>query len=100
VSAGAVLAATEVAGFVDLVSWAVFGFFVGAVARLIVPGRQPIGLLWTLTLGVAGAILGGMAAEELLDVGETGAFDFESFVAGVIVATFLVATAAALLRRG
>lgn len=84
----------------DLLSWVVFGFFVGAFARLIVPGRQPIGLLWTLALGVAGAVSGGVIAEELLDIGDNDAFDFESFVAGVIVASFLVAIASNLVKRG
>lgn len=84
----------------DLLSWVVFGFFVGAFARLVVPGRQPIGLLWTLVLGVAGAVAGGVIAEELLDVGDDDAFDFESFVAGVVVAAFLVAIASSLVRRG
>lgn len=84
----------------DLLSWIVFGFFVGAVARLVVPGRQPIGLLWTLALGIAGAVAGGVIAEELLNVGSDDAFDLESFVAGVIVASFLVAIAANVLKRG
>ena len=84
----------------DLLSWVVFGFFVGAFARLVVPGRQPIGLLWTLVLGVTGAVAGGVIAEELLDVGDDDAFDFESFVAGVVVASFLVAIASSLVRRG
>ena len=84
----------------DLISWVVFGFFVGAFARLVVPGRQPIGLLWTLVLGVAGAVAGGVIAEELLDVGDNDAFDLESFVAGVVVASFLVAIASALVKRG
>ena len=84
----------------DLFSWVVFGFFVGAFARLVVPGRQPIGLLWTLVLGVAGAVAGGVVAEELLDIGDNDRFDFESFVAGVVVASFLVAIASSLVRRG
>jgi uncharacterized membrane protein YeaQ/YmgE (transglycosylase-associated protein family) len=43
-----------------LIGWAVFGLVVGAVARLIWPGRQPIGCLTTMVLGVSGSMVGGM----------------------------------------
>ncbi|MCA9070325.1 MAG: GlsB/YeaQ/YmgE family stress response membrane protein [Planctomycetaceae bacterium] len=42
-----------------ILAWAVFGLISGAVARLLVPGRQPIGLLATMFLGVVGSIVGG-----------------------------------------
>jgi uncharacterized membrane protein YeaQ/YmgE (transglycosylase-associated protein family) len=38
----------------------VVGLIAGAVARLLVPGRDPIGLLGTILLGVAGSFLGGI----------------------------------------
>ena len=37
----------------------IVGFFVGAIARLLMPGRDPIGLLGTIALGVAGSFFGG-----------------------------------------
>ena len=83
----------------DFVSWIVFGLFVGIVARLLVPGRQRIGVLWTLGLGIAGAVIGGVIAERALDIGDDDALDFGSFVASVIVATFLVAVAARIIDR-
>lgn len=42
-----------------ILSWLVFCLIAGAVARLLVPGRQPIGLLWTSVLGVIGSVVGG-----------------------------------------
>jgi uncharacterized membrane protein YeaQ/YmgE (transglycosylase-associated protein family) len=44
----------------SLVGWAFFGLLVGAMARLIWPGRQSMGLTGTMLLGVAGSIVGGL----------------------------------------
>ena len=38
---------------------AVFGLVVGALAKLIMPGRDPGGIIVTILLGIAGAVLGG-----------------------------------------
>jgi uncharacterized membrane protein YeaQ/YmgE (transglycosylase-associated protein family) len=43
-----------------LVSWLVFGFIVGIVARLIYPGAQSMGLLGTALLGIVGSMVGGL----------------------------------------
>jgi uncharacterized membrane protein YeaQ/YmgE (transglycosylase-associated protein family) len=43
-----------------IIAWAVFGLIVGAVARLLVPGRQPMGMLLTMLLGIVGSVAGGM----------------------------------------
>ena len=44
---------------IALIGWALFGLIAGAVARLLVPGRQAIGLGMTMLLGIAGSFLGG-----------------------------------------
>ncbi len=43
-----------------LIGWAIFGLMVGAIARFIWPGDQPLGCLSTMLLGVAGSVVGGM----------------------------------------
>jgi len=48
-------------GIVTFLIWLVVsGLIVGALARLLVPGRQPIGLLGTAVLGIAGSFVGGL----------------------------------------
>ena len=42
-----------------LLSWAVFGLVVGAIARFLYPGRQPMSMLMTMVLGVVGSFVGG-----------------------------------------
>jgi uncharacterized membrane protein YeaQ/YmgE (transglycosylase-associated protein family) len=66
-----------------IISWAIWGVFVGAIARLLLPGRQAIGILWTLVLGVAGALIGGFFATEVLNVADSDDFDFGSFLIAV-----------------
>lgn len=43
----------------SVIVWAVFGLVVGAIAGLLYPGRQTMGILMTMALGVAGSLLGG-----------------------------------------
>lgn len=43
-----------------LLSWMVCGLIVGLIARLLLPGRQGMGLLLTMVLGIVGAIVGGV----------------------------------------
>jgi uncharacterized membrane protein YeaQ/YmgE (transglycosylase-associated protein family) len=50
----------------SIVSFLVFGLLAGAVARLVTPGRQAIGCLPTLALGIVGAFLGGLIGDEIL----------------------------------
>lgn len=42
-----------------LLSWAVFGLVIGAIARFLYPGRQPMSMLMTMVLGVIGSFVGG-----------------------------------------
>lgn len=42
-----------------VIMWAVFGLVVGAIARLLVPGRQPMGMLMTMIMGIVGSLVGG-----------------------------------------
>lgn len=48
-----------------MIGFIVFGLVVGAVARLLVPGRQHLSILMTLLLGVVGSVIGGLVANAL-----------------------------------
>jgi uncharacterized membrane protein YeaQ/YmgE (transglycosylase-associated protein family) len=74
----------------DFVSWIVWGLFVGMIARLLVPGRQGIGIVWTILLGVLGSVIGGVIATKLLDIGDSNNFDFGSFAIAVIASALLL----------
>ena len=55
----------------NIVSWILFGLLAGAVARMLVPGRQSIGCIGTLAVGMVGALIGGLIGEVVLDDGST-----------------------------
>lgn len=48
-----------------MLGFIVFGLVVGAVARLLVPGRQELTIAMTLLLGVVGSVVGGVVANAL-----------------------------------
>ena len=50
-----------------ILSWILAGLIIGAVARFLLPGADPIGCLPTILLGVLGAIAGGYVWSEVLD---------------------------------
>jgi uncharacterized membrane protein YeaQ/YmgE (transglycosylase-associated protein family) len=76
---------------VGIVSWIVWGLFVGAFARLLLPGRQAIGCLWTIAVGVAGSIIGGLIATQVLEIADTDEFDLGSFFIAVGTSVLLLA---------
>jgi uncharacterized membrane protein YeaQ/YmgE (transglycosylase-associated protein family) len=49
----------------DIIIWLIVGLIAGALARLLVPGRDPMGLLGTMILGLVGSLLGGLVADAL-----------------------------------
>ena len=69
-----------------ILGWAIFGLIVGAVAKLVMPGRDPGGIIVTMLLGVAGALLGGFLgrALNLYREGEPAGF-IMSFVGAVVI---------------
>jgi uncharacterized membrane protein YeaQ/YmgE (transglycosylase-associated protein family) len=61
----------------------VLGLLAGLVAKLILPGRDPGGLIVTMVIGVVGAFVGGLLASALGFGGLSG-FDLRTFVIAVI----------------
>jgi uncharacterized membrane protein YeaQ/YmgE (transglycosylase-associated protein family) len=69
-----------------MIGFLVAGLVIGLLARLILPGRQKIGLVWTLVLGVVGSIIGGTIANALRsgDIWELNAIGFIAAVAASV----------------
>ena len=72
-----------------LLWWALIGLVVGVLARLILPGRQRIGVLATAGAGIAAAFLGGVIGHVI------GVGNVLQFVIAVVVAMFIVGAVSA-----
>jgi uncharacterized membrane protein YeaQ/YmgE (transglycosylase-associated protein family) len=67
------------------------GLIVGALARLILPGRQGIGVIMTILLGAAGSFIGSWVTYRLISTANQGKFELTAFLVGIIVAVILIA---------
>jgi uncharacterized membrane protein YeaQ/YmgE (transglycosylase-associated protein family) len=48
-----------------ILGWILFGLVVGIIAKFIMPGRDPGGIIMTIVLGIVGALLGGFIGQAL-----------------------------------
>jgi len=69
---------------------AIFGLIVGAVARLVMPGKDPGGILVTMLLGVLGAVVGGWLGRTLglYAVGDAAGFIMSTVGAVILLALY------------
>jgi uncharacterized membrane protein YeaQ/YmgE (transglycosylase-associated protein family) len=67
----------------NLLAWILFGLLVGGIARLIVPGHDPMGCLGTMLLGIAGSVVGGFLGS-LLFTGVRHGFKPAGFLGAVV----------------
>jgi uncharacterized membrane protein YeaQ/YmgE (transglycosylase-associated protein family) len=75
-----------------VIGFIIAGLIIGALARLIKPGRQNLSVLMTLLLGLAGSIIGGLVAN-LIGTGSIFELNFIGFVVAVIAAVLLIGVA-------
>jgi len=59
-----------------ILGWIIFGLIVGAIAKLVMPGKDPGGIVITMLLGIVGAVLGGIIGRALglYQAGESAGF--------------------------
>jgi uncharacterized membrane protein YeaQ/YmgE (transglycosylase-associated protein family) len=72
-----------------IIGWIIFGLIVGVVAKLIMPGRDPGGIIVTAALGIVGALLGGFLGRSLGWYQEGDPVGFVMAVIGSIVLLLL-----------
>ena len=74
-----------------ILSWIIMGLIVGALAKWIMPGKDPGGIIITICLGIAGAFVGGFIGS-LLGLGAVTGFNIGSLllaIGGAVILLFL-----------
>jgi uncharacterized membrane protein YeaQ/YmgE (transglycosylase-associated protein family) len=74
----------------SIIVWAVFGLIVGAIARLLYPGRQEIGLFATMILGIVGSLVGGFVSWLVTGGPEDGPFEGAGWIMSIVGALVVV----------
>lgn len=72
-----------------ILTWIVFGLIAGAIAKFIMPGRDPGGIIVTVLIGIVGGLLGGWLGTAVTGTGVTG-FNLMSFVWAVVGSLILL----------
>ena len=65
-----------------IISWIIFGLIAGALAKLIMPGKDPGGWFVTILIGIAGAIIGGFLGS-VIGFGGISGFDLRSLLVAI-----------------
>ncbi|MEU4305015.1 GlsB/YeaQ/YmgE family stress response membrane protein [Streptomyces rochei] len=73
-----------------IISAIVIGIVIGVLGRLVVPGRQRIGILWTILVGIAAALIGSWVAAAF-DVADTDGVDWVEWLIQIALAALGVA---------
>ena len=73
----------------DLIGWIVIGFIAGAIAKLLMPGKDPGGCLITILLGIAGALLAGFVGKSIGWYENGEAAGFLAAIVGAFIILFI-----------
>jgi uncharacterized membrane protein YeaQ/YmgE (transglycosylase-associated protein family) len=69
-----------------IIVWLLIGLVIGGLARLLVPGRQHIGLIMTILIGIVAALLGGIITTAIIGAGHA----IITFIVALVAAALLV----------
>jgi uncharacterized membrane protein YeaQ/YmgE (transglycosylase-associated protein family) len=77
----------------------ILGIVAGYIGRFLMPGRDPMGFLATVGLGLLGSIVGFLIFTELLGIGDNEAFDLGGLIGAVIGVMILLGIYRAVMSR-
>ena len=76
-------------GVFEIIELAIFGLIVGLIARLLMPGRDPMGLIMTSILGIGGSLVGTFIGRHLLGKGQNYNAKWIMSIIGSLVLLFI-----------
>ncbi len=73
-----------------ILAWIILGLIAGAIAKAIMPGRDPGGFVVTALIGIVGAVIGGFLGNMLFGIGGVSGVDIRSILISVVGALLLL----------
>jgi uncharacterized membrane protein YeaQ/YmgE (transglycosylase-associated protein family) len=73
-----------------IIGWIVLGLIAGAIAKAIMPGKDPGGLFITLLLGVVGALLGGFLGSAIFGIGLENFWSIQTWLLAIVGALIVL----------
>ncbi|GGP82741.1 GlsB/YeaQ/YmgE family stress response membrane protein [Saccharothrix coeruleofusca] len=83
-----------------ILGWIVLGLIAGAIAKAIMPGRDPGGIIITMLLGIIGAILGGFIGRALFGSDIGSFFDLSTWLLAILGSIVVLAVYHLVTSRG
>jgi uncharacterized membrane protein YeaQ/YmgE (transglycosylase-associated protein family) len=87
-------------GIGEIIGLIIFGAVIGALARLVLPGKQNISILVTIILGILGALAGYWIWGQISAQGDTPGIDWIRWIISILVAVVLIVIYGAVAGRG
>jgi uncharacterized membrane protein YeaQ/YmgE (transglycosylase-associated protein family) len=85
----------------SVIGWIVLGLIAGVIAKYLLDSRAKHGVIVTILIGVAGALVGGWAASELFGITATGGFfDLSTWLIAIVGSVVLLGFYYAITNRG
>jgi len=73
-----------------ILGWIVLGLIAGAIAKLIMPGDDPGGILVTMLLGIVGAVVGGFLGSRIFGIGLQTFWNLQTWIVAIIGSLILL----------
>jgi len=74
----------------NILSWIIVGLIAGALARLIMPGRDPMGIIATIVLGIIGSLVGGFVSMAIWRNENSSAFQGSGLLLSILGAIIVL----------
>ncbi|MFJ5548186.1 GlsB/YeaQ/YmgE family stress response membrane protein [Streptomyces sp. NPDC093225] len=76
----------------SIIGWIILGLLAGIIAKLLMSGRDPGGIILTTLIGIAGALLGGWLGKVIFDIDSIdGFFELSTWIAAIVGSLVLLA---------
>lgn len=73
-----------------ILGWIVLGLIAGAIAKLIMPGDDPGGIIVTMLLGIVGAVIGGFIGSRIFGIGLQTFWNLQTWIVAIIGSLILL----------